>query len=121
MYWTLYLELFSPNGVFVFVANSSLALISARATVTSLDVLSMLIASYLYLLCQGIILFASILFSSFDQVLLSSRLTCSSNRVLPIFQGYLRRRSGFLIRLVHLSFPTNYPLLQVVHSHAADF
>jgi phenylalanine ammonia-lyase len=44
------------------VADSSLALISARATVTSLDVLSMLIASYLYLLCQGIMLFASILF-----------------------------------------------------------
>jgi phenylalanine ammonia-lyase len=55
----------SPNGV---VANSSLALISARATVTSLDVLSMLIASYLYLLCQGIMLVASILFSLVDQV-----------------------------------------------------
>ena len=41
------------------MADSSLALISARATVTSLDVLSMLIASYLYLLCQGIMLFAS--------------------------------------------------------------
>ncbi|PPQ79955.1 hypothetical protein CVT25_003027 [Psilocybe cyanescens] len=34
-------------------AVNSLALISARATVTSLDVLSMLMASYLYLLCQG--------------------------------------------------------------------
>lgn len=33
---------------------SSLALISARATVTSLDVLTMLISSYLYLLCQGV-------------------------------------------------------------------
>ena len=40
------------------MANSSLALISARATVTSLDVLSMLIASYLYLLCQGMVLLA---------------------------------------------------------------
>ncbi|KAJ3516420.1 hypothetical protein NLJ89_g1123 [Agrocybe chaxingu] len=35
-------------------AVNSLALISARATVTSLDVLSMLIASYLYLLCQAL-------------------------------------------------------------------
>ncbi|KIM47098.1 hypothetical protein M413DRAFT_422798 [Hebeloma cylindrosporum] len=34
-------------------AVNSLALISARATVTSLDVLSMLTASYLYLLCQA--------------------------------------------------------------------
>ncbi|KAF8875714.1 L-Aspartase-like protein [Gymnopilus junonius] len=33
---------------------NSLALISARATVTSLDVLSMLMASYLYLLCQAV-------------------------------------------------------------------
>ncbi|KAF8806411.1 phenylalanine ammonia-lyase [Phlegmacium glaucopus] len=35
-------------------AVNSLALISARATVTSLDVLSMLISSYLYLLCQAL-------------------------------------------------------------------
>ena len=35
---------------------SSLALISARATVTSLEVLSMLTASYLYLLCQGMVI-----------------------------------------------------------------
>ncbi|KIY73137.1 phenylalanine ammonia-lyase [Cylindrobasidium torrendii FP15055 ss-10] len=35
-------------------AVNSLALISARATVTSLDVLSILMASYLYLLCQAI-------------------------------------------------------------------
>lgn len=34
--------------------GSSLALISARATVTALDVLTMLIASYLYILCQGL-------------------------------------------------------------------
>jgi phenylalanine ammonia-lyase len=33
--------------------QSSLALISARATINSLDVLSMLTASYLYLLCQA--------------------------------------------------------------------
>jgi phenylalanine ammonia-lyase len=32
---------------------SSLALISARATITSIEVLSMLVATYLYLLCQG--------------------------------------------------------------------
>ncbi len=32
---------------------SSLALISARATITSTEVLSMLVATYLYLLCQG--------------------------------------------------------------------
>ncbi|KAF8967831.1 L-Aspartase-like protein [Flammula alnicola] len=35
-------------------AINSLALISARATLTSLDVLSMLTASYLYLLCQAL-------------------------------------------------------------------
>ncbi|KAF8910396.1 L-Aspartase-like protein [Mucidula mucida] len=35
-------------------AINSLALISARATVTSLDVLSMLMSSYLYLLCQAV-------------------------------------------------------------------
>ncbi|KAJ7596029.1 L-Aspartase-like protein [Mycena floridula] len=35
-------------------AVNSLALISARATVTSLDVLSMLISSYLYILCQAL-------------------------------------------------------------------
>ncbi|KAF9481550.1 phenylalanine ammonia-lyase [Pholiota conissans] len=35
-------------------AVNSLALISARATVTALDVLSMLMASYLYLLCQAL-------------------------------------------------------------------
>ncbi|KAH9174925.1 phenylalanine ammonia-lyase [Lactarius sanguifluus] len=34
-------------------AVNSLALISARATITSLEVLSMLVATYLYLLCQG--------------------------------------------------------------------
>lgn len=34
-------------------ALSSLALISARATITSMEVLSMLVATYLYLLCQG--------------------------------------------------------------------
>jgi phenylalanine ammonia-lyase len=34
-------------------ALSSLALISARATITSTEVLSMLVATYLYLLCQG--------------------------------------------------------------------
>ncbi|KAI0029240.1 phenylalanine ammonium lyase [Vararia minispora EC-137] len=33
---------------------NSLALVSARATVTSIDVLSMLSASYLYLLCQAV-------------------------------------------------------------------
>lgn len=33
--------------------KSSLALISARATINALEVLSMLIASYLYLLCQA--------------------------------------------------------------------
>lgn len=33
--------------------HSSLALISARATITSIEVLSMLVATYLYLLCQG--------------------------------------------------------------------
>ena len=35
---------------------SSLALISARATITSTEILSMLVATYLYLLCQGNIL-----------------------------------------------------------------
>ncbi|KAF5321526.1 hypothetical protein D9619_001870 [Psilocybe cf. subviscida] len=35
-------------------AVNSLALISARATVTSLDVLTMLMSSYLYLLCQAV-------------------------------------------------------------------
>ncbi|CAK5281746.1 unnamed protein product [Mycena citricolor] len=35
-------------------AVNSLALISARATINSLDVLSMLIASYLYVLCQAV-------------------------------------------------------------------
>jgi phenylalanine ammonia-lyase len=35
-------------------ASSSLALISARATITSLDVLSMLMSSYLYILCQAL-------------------------------------------------------------------
>ncbi|KAJ7587017.1 L-Aspartase-like protein [Mycena floridula] len=35
-------------------AINSLALISARATVTSLDVLSMLISCYLYILCQAL-------------------------------------------------------------------
>lgn len=35
------------------VHHSSLALISARATVTSIDILSMLSATYLYNLCQG--------------------------------------------------------------------
>ncbi|KAJ6610205.1 phenylalanine ammonia-lyase [Mycena sp. CBHHK59/15] len=35
-------------------AVNSLALISARATVNSLDVLTMLIASYLYVLCQAV-------------------------------------------------------------------
>ncbi|CAL1711337.1 unnamed protein product [Somion occarium] len=35
-------------------AVNSLALISARATITSLEVLSMLIASYLYVLCQAL-------------------------------------------------------------------
>ena len=59
MYWSLCLEVLV---LIRFVANSSLALISARATVTSLDVLSMLIASYLYLLCQGTVLFAFNLF-----------------------------------------------------------
>ncbi|KAI0282814.1 phenylalanine ammonia-lyase [Russula aff. rugulosa BPL654] len=34
-------------------AVNSLALISARATITSTEVLSMLVATYLYLLCQG--------------------------------------------------------------------
>ena len=33
--------------------QSSMALVSARATVTSVDVLTMLTAAYLYLLCQG--------------------------------------------------------------------
>lgn len=33
--------------------SSSLALISGRATLNSLEVLSMLVASYLYALCQG--------------------------------------------------------------------
>jgi phenylalanine ammonia-lyase len=32
---------------------SSLALISARATINSLEVLTMLVASYIYVLCQG--------------------------------------------------------------------
>ncbi|KAH9036146.1 phenylalanine ammonia-lyase [Lactarius pseudohatsudake] len=35
-------------------AVNSLALISARATITSLEVLSMLVATYLYLLCQAL-------------------------------------------------------------------
>ncbi|KAF9529392.1 L-Aspartase-like protein [Crepidotus variabilis] len=35
-------------------AVNSMALVSARATITSLDVLSMLMASYLYLLCQAL-------------------------------------------------------------------
>jgi hypothetical protein len=35
--------------------HSSLALISGRATINSLEVLSMLVASYLYALCQGTI------------------------------------------------------------------
>ena len=34
--------------------NSSLALISARQTITSLEVLSILISSYLYAICQGL-------------------------------------------------------------------
>jgi len=35
-------------------AVNSLALISARATITSIEVLSMLVATYLYLLCQAL-------------------------------------------------------------------
>ena len=41
---------------------SSLALISARATINSLEVLSILISSYLYALCQGLTLNFLILF-----------------------------------------------------------
>jgi phenylalanine ammonia-lyase len=40
---------------------SSLALISARATINSLGVLSILISSYLYALCQGLTLYLPIL------------------------------------------------------------
>ena len=36
------------------LCNSSLALISARQTLTSLEVLSILISSYLYVICQGL-------------------------------------------------------------------
>jgi len=39
--------------IYLFIVSSSLALISARATINALDVLSMLTASYLYLLCQA--------------------------------------------------------------------
>ena len=39
--------------IYLFFEISSLALISARATINALDVLSMLTASYLYLLCQA--------------------------------------------------------------------
>jgi phenylalanine ammonia-lyase len=35
------------------ITSSSLALISGRATIDSLEILSILIASYLYALCQG--------------------------------------------------------------------
>jgi phenylalanine ammonia-lyase len=38
---------------YLFVESSSLALISARATINALEVLSMLTSSYLYLLCQA--------------------------------------------------------------------
>ena len=39
--------------VLMLIYISSLALVSARATINSLEVLSMLISSYLYALCQG--------------------------------------------------------------------
>ena len=39
--------------IYLFFEISSLALISARTTINALDVLSMLTASYLYLLCQA--------------------------------------------------------------------
>ena len=39
--------------IYLFFEISSLALISARATINALDVLTMLTASYLYLLCQA--------------------------------------------------------------------
>ena len=42
------------NSSFMLIYLSSLALISARATITSLEVLSILISSYLYALCQGL-------------------------------------------------------------------
>lgn len=40
-------------GAFVDELRSSLALISARATITSIEVLTCLVASYMYILCQG--------------------------------------------------------------------
>lgn len=38
------------------IVYSSLALISARQTINSLEILSLIISSYLYLLCQGNVL-----------------------------------------------------------------
>ena len=45
--------------VLMLIYFSSLALISARATINSLEVLSILISSYLYALCQGLTLYFS--------------------------------------------------------------
>jgi phenylalanine ammonia-lyase len=45
--------------VLMLIYFSSLSLISARATINSLEVLSILISSYLYALCQGWILYYS--------------------------------------------------------------
>ena len=49
----MFIELLVFLHIYLFFEISSLALISARATINSLDVLSMLTASYLYLLCQA--------------------------------------------------------------------
>ncbi|KAF5367517.1 hypothetical protein D9758_003626 [Tetrapyrgos nigripes] len=57
-------------------AVNSLALISARATLNSLDVLSLLTATYLYILCQGMSL------SLFVFILLSDSLLALDLRVL---------------------------------------
>ena len=57
--------------VLMLIYFSSLALISARATINSLEVLSMLISSYLYALCQGLTFCLSYLILSHNFIALA--------------------------------------------------
>ena len=77
---------------------SSLALISARATINSLEVLSILISSYLYTLCQGLTLYLSyFILSQFH--CFSFRPSISSARISYRAKKYCIRRVFYCFRV----------------------
>ncbi|KAF8070520.1 L-Aspartase-like protein [Lyophyllum atratum] len=102
-------------------AVNSLALISARATISSLEVLSMLTASYLYILCQALDIRAlQREFATGLQTIVNDELTCAFGKFLTASQEAILVRQVLSIMTVTLDKTTTMDSVDRMNAVAAS-